>query len=319
MICEVNKVPDPNLKYDAVLMIGYGGPEKLDEVRPFIEGVLAGRPVPPERIDDVVHHYEAVGGRSPFNELTRGQADALAKRLAETGAPLPVHIGTRHWNPFLADTLRGMAERGERRAVGLIMAPHRCFSSWEQYRQDVATARQELGEDAPEVTYVKPWFDHPQFIEAAADHVAQHLASLRAAARTEAEVIFTAHSIPNRMAEAGPYVEELTETSRLVAARLNHKRWSIAYQSRSGRPEDPWLEPDICDLLTRRGEEGLRHAVVMPIGFVCDHVEVLYDLDIEAKQVAEKAGVTLLRASTVNDHPAFIAALAERVQAVLTR
>ena len=305
--------------FDSVLMIGYGGPETSDDVRPFLDNVLQGRRVPPERIEEVVHHYERVGGGSPFNELTRRQAAALEAVLAGAGTPLPVRFGARHWHPFLVDVLREMAERGERRAIGLIMAPHQCHSSFEQYAQNVEDARVEIGPQAPLVEYVDPWYDQPGFVEALAEGVARCLEATPPNDREQAELIFTAHSIPQPMAEASLYVPQFTETARMVATRTEHQKWSLAYQSRSGRPEDPWLEPDICDVLRDRAAAGTRHVVVVPAGFVCDHVEVLYDLDVEAAEVAAEVGIAMQRAPTVGDHPKFIEALAGQVRSLMKR
>lgn len=307
-------MPEP---FDSVLMIGYGGPEKMDDVRPFLDNVLRGKHVPPERVEEVVGHYERVGGKSPFNELTFRQAAALEARLSETGTPLPVRVGTRNWTPRLADTLAALARDGRRRTVGVIMAPHQCQTSFEQYQKNVAEAREQVGPAAPRVDYIDPWFDDPGYIEAVADRITTCFGRIPEWDRPKTELIFSAHSIPQRMADASPYVEQLTTSARRVAERLGHGRWSLAYQSRSGRPEDPWLEPDVCDVLTKRAAQGLPLAVVVPIGFLCDHVEVMYDLDIEARDKARASGLTMFRAGTVSDHPKFIEVLAGRVRALV--
>lgn len=301
---------------DSVLLIGYGGPEKIDDVRPFIANALKGRPVPPARIEEVVHHYEAIGGASPFNELAHDQATALALDLRKAGRPMPVYVGTRNWTPYLADALRDMAEEGLGHAAGIILAPHQCHSSFEQYQQDVAAAQAAVGPHAPQVSYIDTWFDDPLFVGAVLAQAVYGFGSLTPDDQAAMELIFTAHSIPQPMADASPYVEQLTTSARLVAERFGHEKWSVAYQSRSGRPQDPWLEPDICDVLEARGADGLRHAFVVPIGFVSDHAEVLYDLDIEAAEVAKKVGITMHRARTVQDHHEFIAVLTQRVLAL---
>jgi ferrochelatase len=299
---------------DAVLLIAFGGPEKPDDVRPFLANVTRGRPIPPARLDEVAHHYEAIGGRSPLNELTFRQADALRARLRADGAPRSVYVGMRNWTPYLHETLAAMAADGVEAAIGVILSPQQTEASWERYQQNVAEARARLDGRAPAVRYAPPWSDRPGFVEAVADRVRAAFAAVPAAERGAAPLVFTAHSVPVAMAEASPYVAQLTECCRRVAARVGHAAWSVAYQSRSGRPQDPWLEPDIGETIRRLAEGGARHVVVAPIGFVCDHVEVLFDLDVEARAIAERHGVGFHRATTVADHPAFIGMLAELVR-----
>jgi ferrochelatase len=299
---------------DAVLLVAFGGPEKPEDIRPFLAAVTQGRPIPPARLEEVAHHYERIGGRSPLNELTFRQADALRARLRADGIPLPVYVGMRNWTPYLHEALAAMAGDGVRRALGLILSAHQTEASWERYQDNVAAARDRVGAGAPAVTWAPPWFDRAGFVAAMADRVRAALGEVPAAERPGTPVVFTAHSVPVPMAEASPYVAQLTASSRAVAARLGHARWSIAYQSRSGRPEDPWLEPDVGAVIRQLAATGARHVVVAPIGFVCDHVEVLYDLDVEARAVAEGCGVALRRATTVSDHPAFVAMLAELVR-----
>jgi ferrochelatase len=299
--------------YDAVLLIGFGGPTNMSEVRPFLDNVLRGRPVPPERIEIVVHHYELIGGKSPFNELTFRQARGLEAQLRAEGRALPVYVGMRCWTPYLHQTLQRMMDDGVRRAVGVVMAPQQTDASWGRYEREVTAAREQVGAGAPQIDYVDEWHAHPSFIEAVSENVGAALKEIRAERRASAVVMFTAHSVPTAMAAASPYVEQITDSSRLVAERLGHTRWSIAYQSRSGSPREPWLGPDINEIIRQLADEGCRDLVVAPIGFVCDHVEVLYDLDIEARQIAEQVGIRFVRAATVSDHPAFIRMLAEVV------
>jgi ferrochelatase len=299
---------------DAVLLIAFGGPEKPDDVRPFLANVTRGRPIPPARLDDVAHHYEVIGGRSPLNELTFRQADALRARLRGDGIARPVYVGMRNWTPYLHETLAAMAADGVGAALGIILSPQRTEASWERYQQSVDEARARVGATAPAVRFAPPWSDRPGFLEAMADRVRAAFAAVPAAERAGTPLVFTAHSVPVPMAAASPYVAQLTESSRRVAERLGHAAWSIAYQSRSGRPEDPWLEPDVGDTIRRLATGGVRQVVVAPIGFVCDHVEVLYDLDVEVRAIAEQHGVGFHRATTVADHPAFIGLLAELVR-----
>ncbi|MFI5395023.1 MAG: ferrochelatase [Candidatus Binatia bacterium] len=300
--------------YDAVLLIGFGGPTSMNEVRPFLDNVLRGRPVPPARVEIVVHHYELIGGKSPFNELTFRQARALEAQLRAEGGALRVYVGMRCWTPYLHETLQRMMDDGVRRAVGVVMAPQQTDASWGRYEREVAAAREQVGAGAPRIDYVDEWHAHPWFIEAVSENVGAALNEIRTERRASAIVIFTAHSVPTAMAAASPYVEQVTESSRLVAERLGHGRWSIAYQSRSGNPRESWLGPDINDVTRQLAGKGCRDVVVAPIGFVCEHVEVLYDLDIEARRVAEQVGINFVRAATVSDHPAFIRMLADVVR-----
>jgi protoporphyrin/coproporphyrin ferrochelatase len=299
---------------DSVLLIAFGGPTAPDEIRPFLEIVTRGRHIPPERLEEVAHHYEQMpGGRSPLNELTERQAAGLRRVLARAAVSLPVFVGMRNWHPFLRETLGVMAAGGHRRASGIILSPFRSEASWERYMEDVAGARAEVS-GAPEVTFAPAWSGHPGFIAAAADSVRAALDEVPSGERAETPVVFTAHSIPRSMADASPYVEDFTAAARAVAERLGVAHWSIAYQSRSGSPRDPWLEPDIASVLQQLAGKGARHVVAMPIGFVCDHVEVLYDLGTDARALAAAHGLAFHRASAVNDHPEFVAALADLVR-----
>lgn len=302
---------------DAVLLVAFGGPTAPAEIRPFLENVARGRRIPPERLEEVAHHYERMpGGRSPLNDLTRMQARSLEALLGGVNIRLPVFVGMRNWTPYLHETLAAMGRGGVRRALGVILSAFRAEASWERYMEDVVAARA-WAEAAPEVVFAPPFFDHPLFVEATADRTRAALARVPAGERAATPVVLTAHSIPAAMAETSPYVADFTAAARLVAGRLGHRCWSMAYQSRSGGPRDSWLEPDVNDVLRGLGARGARHAVVAPIGFVCDHVEVLYDLDVEARATAAAAGLTLHRATAVNDHPAFIAALGDIVQRAL--
>jgi len=302
-------------QFDGVLLIGFGGPTKREEVRPFLETVLRNRKVPPGRIDEVEHHYEVCGGYSPFNELTLRQAESLQKRLEQSGCPLAVYVGMRNWNPFIKDTIERMAHAGVRRILGVIMAPHRAKASWEAYQQSVTQALKSMGEGAPGIDYLDGWHDQPLFIEAVAERARVVLDELSEERRAKALLIFTAHSIPTGMAKQSPYVEQFTESSRLVAEFLGMKDWTTAYQSRSGSPSEPWLEPDVEEVIREVAGRGVQDIVLVPIGFLCDHMEVLFDLDVEAVEVAKEVGVNLLRAGTVGDQAAFIQMLAEKIQA----
>lgn len=295
---------------DAVLVIAFGGPTRPEEIRPFLENVTRGRRIPPERLEEVVRHYELIGGRSPLNELTFRQAGGLRAALAAAGRPLPVWVGMRNWAPYLADVLAGMADAGVRRAVGLILSAHATEASVSRYVESVDEGRARLGARAPAIAWAPGWHLHPGFIAAAADGVRAALAAVPADGR---EVVFTAHSVPVAMAEGSPYVAQVRESAAAVAALVGIARWELAWQSRSGSPRDPWLEPDVNDVIRGLAADGARGVVTVPIGFVSDHVEVLYDLDVEARATATGLGLAFARASTVNDHPAFVGALADVV------
>jgi protoporphyrin/coproporphyrin ferrochelatase len=298
---------------DAVLLIAFGGPTAPHEIRPFLANVTRGRRVAAERLEEVVHHYERMpGGRSPLNDLTLAQARALEETLRGRGANLEVRVGMRNWRPYLRETLAELARSGVKRCLGVIMSSLRSEASWDRYQADVAEARERTA-GAPEVVFAPPWGRQPGFVDALADRAVTALHSLPAVGRRWTPLIFTAHSIPVAMAEASSYVDDFTSMAQAVAEKLGHGRWSLAYQSRSGRPEDPWLEPDVGTVLKSLARDGERHAVVVPAGFVCDHVEVLYDLDVEAFETARAHGIDLHRAATVGDHPAFISALADLV------
>ena len=292
---------------DAVLLMAFGGPESPDEIRPFLERVTAGRRIPPARLAEVAHHYEVIGGRSPLNEITRRQAEGLRQRLARDGADVRVYVGMRNWHPFLEEALAKIRADGRRRVSGIILSTFQTEASWDRYIGSVEAARAAAG--APVVEYAGAWSHHPLFIRAVADRVAATIDAMPPACR-DAPLVFTAHSIPRTMADDSPYAAQFRDASRRVAERLGRSRWTLAYQSRSGNPNDPWLEPDVCESIEGLARDGERAVVVVPIGFVCDHVEVLYDLDVEAREKAEALGLKFHRAPAVNDHPLFMDLLA---------
>ncbi len=304
-------MPSP---YGAILLIAYGGPDRMEDVRPYLANVLRGRSVPPGRIDEVAHHYGIFGGHSPLTDLTLRQAAALEVDLAARGTPIPVHVGMRNWTPYLHEALERMRSGGVGKVLGIIMAPHRSYASWDQYKENVAEARARVGEAAPEVEYLAPWFDHPGFIQAQAARVSTVLEAIPEDRRRDAPLIFTAHSIPVSMASVSPYAAQIATSARLVAERLGHPHWCVAYQSRSGDPQEPWLEPDVGEVIRDLARSSAREMVVVPVGFVSDHIEVLYDLDTEARKMAVKSGVAFHRAGTVMDHPAFIRMLADLIR-----
>ena len=295
--------------FDAVLVVAFGGPQGPADIRPFLANVSRGRRISPERLEEVVGHYEHFGGISPLTDITMKQARGLESRLSARGFDLPVYVGMRNWHPFLSDTLRSMAADGVRRAIGFVLAAHRSYSSCTQYRQNVLDARAELRvaglADVP-VIYAGDWHTHQKFVEANARHVRSAVDRLPEDSRSGAQVVFTAHSVPASMSGAERYRLQVVESARLVAGSAGARDWAVAFQSRSGRPDDPWLGPDVCDYLREATARGVSAAVLAPIGFVCDHIEVLYDLDHEAAQVCRDIGLPMVRAETVNDDPLFL-------------
>ncbi|MCC7418777.1 MAG: ferrochelatase [Planctomycetaceae bacterium] len=301
--------------YDAILVVGFGGPEKRDDVIPFLENVLRGRNVPRERMLEVAEHYYHFDGISPINAQVRELIAALRPELDRHGVSLPIYWGNRNWHPMLPETLREMTAAGVKRALGLVLAGYSSYSSCRQYREDVARAQADVGSGAPAVDKIRVFYNHPEFVAASADRVREAVTTLPDEHRETFHIAFTAHSIPNSMASSCDYEKQLTETCRLVAESLGipAERWKLTYQSRSGRPEDPWLEPDIGDHLKSLAATGALSVVVMPVGFLSDHMEVLFDLDEEARDIAKSLGLAMARAGTVGVHPRFVGMLRELI------
>lgn len=313
---EVDAVPaeSPRLDagaaaYDAVLLLSFGGPEGPADVRPFLENVLRGRPVPRERFEEVVGHYLHFGGASPINAQNRALIAALEAELAARGPRLPVYFGNRNWHPFLEDTVRRMRDDGVRRALVFVTSAFSSWSGCRQYREDLARACAAVGDGAPAFDKLRVFYNHPGFVAACAARLSEARDRLPAARRAEAEVLFTAHSIPLAMARHSAYVAQLTEAARLVAEATGTRAWRLAYQSRSGSPATPWLEPDVLAVLDERARAGARAVVVQPIGFLSDHMEVVYDLDVEAAERAATLGLGFARAGTAGTHPEFVRAI----------
>ncbi|MCU0877467.1 MAG: ferrochelatase [Pirellulaceae bacterium] len=309
-----------NSPYDAFLLVSFGGPEGPDEVMPFLENVLRGKNVPRERMLAVAEHYQHFGGISPINAQNRELISALEKEFAAAGVRLPIYWGNRNWHPLLADTLRQMKADGVRRALAFFTSAFSSYSGCRQYRENLAEARAEVGEGAPEVDKIRVFYNHPGFIEPMTERTRAALEQIPAERRSRAFVLFTAHSIPQAMAENCKYEAHFREASRLVAEELSLPRWDLAYQSRSGPPNQPWLEPDVLDMLQTLTDSGrasgdlLRDVVIVPIGFISDHMEVLYDLDTEAQGKAQELGVNLVRAGTAGTHPRFVRMIRELVE-----
>lgn len=294
------------MNVDAILLIGYGGPTAPDEIWPFLTNIANERSIPLDRLSSVHQHYLDVGGFSPFNALTFQQADALQ---AATG--LPVYVGLRNWEPYIPNTVRKMKEDGIQRIAGIVLAPHRSNESFDRYKAAAVAAVNETG--GMTIDFIAPWHLNPGFLEAQTCRIEQASGYRRGEWPGEVPILFTAHSIPTKLAEESRYAEEIQESAEAVAGILGVAEWRVAYQSRSGNPATPWLEPSIDEVVLQVGKPEV---VVVPIGFVCDNVEVLYDLDIQAKAIADTAGIKMVRAGTVGDSPAYIQAMANAVRAL---
>ncbi|MBI5517727.1 MAG: ferrochelatase [Deltaproteobacteria bacterium] len=303
---------------EAVLLLSFGGPGGPEDVRPFLANVLRGRRASPARVDEVAAHYALFGGVSPLTAVTLSQARGLEARLRARGLALPVRVGMRNWHPYVADTLAELSRGGVRRALGLVSAAGRCHSACGQYAEDVAAARRTLrarGLADVEVVLARDWQAHPGYVAVWAAHVAEAVATLPEDVRGCARLVFTAHSIPQEMADRCMYERSFALLAESVSAMMGTTDFALVYQSRSGRPGDPWLGPDVCDYLREERARGLRAAVLCPIGFVCDHLEVLYDLDHQAGDLCRALGLPMARARTPNDAPAFLDALADAAEA----
>jgi ferrochelatase len=292
--------------FDAVVVLSFGGPEGPDDVMPFLENVTRGRGVPRERLLEVAHHYELFGGISPINEQNRALIAALEPELRAHGIDLPIYFGNRNWQPFITDVMAQMRDDGVRNALAFLTSAYSSYSGCRQYRENLFDAQQAVGPDAPAVARLRMLYNHPGFVAANADHVREALAQVPAGSH----IAFTAHSIPAAMARSCAYEAQLRETGRLVAQEVGVEHWQVVYQSRSGPPQVPWLEPDVCDHLEQLDAPGV---VVSPIGFVSDHLEVRYDLDVEAREAADRIGLPFARAASAGTHPAFVAAIREAI------
>ena len=303
-----------DMNYDAVLVVSFGGPESREEVIPFLENVLRGRNIPRKRMLAVAEHYYHFEGKSPINQQTRELIAALEAELERNGPRLPIYSGNRNWHPLLPETVRKMKQDGIRRALGFVTSAYSSYSGCRQYREDIAQAQREAGPGAPEVDKVRAFFNHPAFVEATVERVRDAQLAIPADAQRNVQVIYAAHSIPLSMANTSDYVKQLEEVRRLVSLALAQKNDALVYQSRSGAPGQPWLEPDILDYLREVKARNLASAVVLaPISFISDHMEVLYDLDVEARQLCLSLGLPMTRAGTAGLHPKFIGMIRELI------
>ena len=304
----------PKSPFDAILLISFGGPEGPDDVMPFLENVLRGKNVPRSRMLEVAEHYHHFGGISPINQQNRDLIAALKQELDDHQIELPVYWGNRNWHPLIPDTLQQMQKDGIRNALAFFTSAYSCYSGCRQYRENIMEAQVNLGEAAPQVHKLRMFFNHPDYIAASVDRVRAALSEIPEQRWAQTHFLFTAHSIPLGMAEGCRYTAQLEEASRLVMEEIGEFSWKLVYQSRSGPPSQPWLEPDVCDYLEGlQGKPGVSDVVIMPIGFVSDHMEVLFDLDTEAKEVCQRIGLPMVRAKTVGTHPKFISMIRQLI------
>lgn len=303
-----------SLPYQAVFIVSFGGPEGMDDVMPFLDNVLRGRNVPHERKLEVAHHYEMFGGVSPLNGHNRELQTLLQDELNRHGIPLKVYWGNRNWAPYIEDVLRQMQADGVTRALAYMTSAYSSYSGCRQYRENIIAAREKIGPGAPEVDKIRAFYNHPEFIGVNAERIAAELSKIPVERRGSTHLAFTAHSIPLSMATGCGYQAQLEDACALAAAAAGLSDFALVYQSRSGPPTQPWLEPDILAHLDALKARGVTDVIVSPIGFVSDHMEVLFDLDVEAKEKAESLGLHFYRAPSAGNHPRFVAMIRELIQ-----
>lgn len=299
---------------DCILFVSFGGPEGPDDVIPFLENVLRGKPVPRERMLEVAEHYQHFGGVSPINEQNRDMIARLDKELKKSGINLPIIWGNRNWKPYITDALREMQSRGLKCALPIFTNMFSSYSGCRQYRENILAALQDVGESAPATApRLRFGFNHPKFIAAQSDLIRTAIEAVPHESRANLKLLYTAHSIPNSMSDNCNYVVQLKESARLIAEELGNPAWELVYQSRSGPPTQPWLEPDIGDRIRELADSGTQAVVVAPLGFVSDHIEVLFDLDTEAQDICKELGIVYSRAPAAGTHPDFIAMLVDLI------
>lgn len=300
------------LNYDALLLLSFGGPDKPEDVMPFLENVTRGRNIPRERLEGVAEHYYHFGGKSPINEQNLALKAALEAELAKRGYELPIYWGNRNWTPYLPDTLRDMKAHGVKRALGFYTSAFSSYSGCRQYRENVIAAREEIGEGAPEIDKLRMFYNHPGFLQPMADGIRAAFLELQ---DPSIRILFTAHSIPMTMAVGCNYERQLADSTRVChEMSAVSAPYELVYQSRSGAPNQPWLEPDVCDRIRELHAEGCKSLVIVPIGFISDHMEVLFDLDTEAAELCDELGVAMKRVPTVGTHPLFVSAIVDLIE-----
>jgi ferrochelatase len=304
----------PPRSYDALLVLSFGGPEGMDDVTPFLENVTRGRGIPRSRLEEVAEHYYHFGGVSPINAQNRALIAALDDELREHDLSLPIYFGNRNWHPLLEDTLAQMEADGVRDALVFVTSAYSSYSGCRQYREDIARAVDNLGIASMRFDKIRVFYNHPGFVEPMAAKLREALASLPRERRHRAEIVFTGHSVPLSMARNSAYERQFQEASRLVAKLAGVNRHHVAWQSRSGPPQMPWLEPDILDVLRNLHDLGRSDVIVVPLGFISDHIEVLYDLDVEARSLAHELGMSMIRVPTIGTDPAFVAMIRELIE-----
>ncbi len=306
--------------FDSIILVSFGGPEGPDDVVPFLENVLRGKNVPQQRMLEVVEHYQQFGGVSPINSQNRELIAALRSELDRANIDLPIYWGNRNWHPLLPDTLREMVRDGRRNAIAFFTSMFSSYSGCRQYRENIAAAQEVVGPDAPSIERLRLGFNHPSFIDAQVVVASEAIDSLASKGYSHIKLLFTAHSIPTAMADRCQYQQQLLETARLVSERVSRTDWELVFQSRSGPPHQPWLEPDICARMEQIASVGqTTHATkcaiaIIPLGFISDHIEVLYDLDTQAAQLCQQLNIPFARAKTVGIQPAFVSMIRQLIQ-----
>ena len=316
----LNEPIEMNQTYDALLFVSFGGPEGPEDVLPFLENVLDGKNVPKARMLEVAKHYHRFGGVSPINAQNRALISALEQELDRKGPALQIYWGNRNWHPFLREAIEQMAREGVQKALAFVTSAYSSYSGCRQYLEDIEKARAEVGSQAPRIDKLRVFYNHPGFIDPNAENVCEALQQIPGVRRENVSLVFTAHSLPIAIAENCRYQEQLAETCKLVAEAVGYENWRLAYQSRSGPPQQPWLEPDISECLEDLKKNGATDVVVSPIGFISDHLEVLYDLDTEAKLQCDELSLNMVRAATPGTHPKFVGMIRELIlERVLTK
>jgi ferrochelatase len=305
--------------YQAILLVAFGGPEKMADVMPFLKNVTRGRNIPPERLEKVARNYAHFEGKSPLNEQNRALALALTRELRQNGIDLPVYLGNRNWPPYFVEVLEEMKNKGITNVLAFVTSSFGSYSSCRQYRENIKSAQEKMGEGAPHVDYIRGFYNHPGFIQAAAERVREVQNKLLPEEKNSAVLLFTAHSLPQSMAKNCNYEQQYQDAGKWIAQELSHPDWSICYQSRSGSPHVPWLEPDIKAQLKRLSQKGVQNLILAPIGFLSDNIEILYDLDIEAKKEAKNLGINFHRTQTVGTHPQFVQMIRNLIEERLTQ